>query len=159
MNVGQFRGFVVRPTLYQLGLWSLAAENLLVGTAIHESGGLNYIDQVTGPGDTTLGPAYGLYQIEEATLNDLFDNFLKFRPRLAEMAIALEAPMPKRVLQLVTNLAFATAVARLIYYRAPDPLPGADDIPGLAACWKKNYNTVAGKGRVEDWIAAYRRLG
>src|SRR3954469_3472805 len=62
-TVAQFRNFVVRPILDYLGLASPAAENLLVGTALYESG-LEALDQWTGPGDATLGPAFGIYQIE-----------------------------------------------------------------------------------------------
>jgi hypothetical protein len=160
MNVGQFRGFVVRPALTHLGLWSQPAENLLVGTALHESGGLQFIDQDDDfkwrPSDR-LGPAIGFYQIEEATLNDLFANFLDYRPLWRARLLEFAAPVPSRALQLASNLGFATAVARLIYWRAPDPLPAAEDIYGLADYWKRHFNTHAGKGDPDDWARAYRR--
>jgi len=59
--------------------------------------------------------------------------------------------------ELAANLYFATALCRVRYLAVPQPLPAADDIPGLAAYWKTNYNTAAGKGRAADWEAAYRR--
>ena len=55
--------------------------------------------------------------------------------------------------QLIWNLAYASAVARLIYYRRPEPLPRADDLPALAEYWKAHFNTAAGKGTPADFIA------
>ena len=42
-------------------------------------------------------------------------------------------------------MGYATAVARLIYWRVPRPLPAASDLDGLAAYWKTHYNTAAGE--------------
>ena len=54
--------------------------------------------------------------------------------------------------QLTGNLFYATAVARLLYWRAPRKLPAPDDIWGLAHYWKDFFNTVEGKGRVEHFV-------
>jgi hypothetical protein len=153
----QFRRFVVRPTLELLEMGGAAAEDLLVGTALHESG-LEAFDQWTGAGDEQLGPAIGVYQIEPATLLDLERSFLRYRPRLWERLEALTAEAPARELQLATNLAFATAVARLLYWRAPEPLPAAGDADALALYWKRHFNTAAGKGDPALWAAKYRAL-
>lgn len=157
MNVREFRRFVVRPTLVHLGLWSEAAETLVVGTAVHESGGLVHNDQVTGRGDSILGPAYGLFQIEPATHRDLFESFLDFSrwAGLRDKFLALRAAEPEPDLQLVTNLAYATGVCRLLYYRDPEPLPAASDLQGLARYWKRVYNTAAGKGTAAKWLFDY----
>lgn len=151
----QFRRFVVRPTLEYLGLWSPAAEALVTGTGVHESGLQNF-DQWTGAGDATLGPAYGLFQIEPATNRDVWENFLRYRPALGAKVAALAAPVPERDRQLVTNLAYATAICRVIYYRAPEPLPAADDVVGLAAYWKAHFNSANGAGTPEQWVYHYR---
>lgn len=157
MNHLHFRRFVVYPVLTHLGLWSTAAENLLMGTALHESGGLKFLDQVTGPNDVTLGPAFGVFQIEAATHADVV-GYLARTPALGPKVGQMAAAVPSRELQLVTNLGYATAIARTIYWRRPEPLPAHDDVPGLAAYWKAFYNTPAGKGRVADWIDTYRRF-
>lgn len=137
----QFREHVVRPTLTVNGLWSQAAENLLVGTAIQESR-LTYLVQHGG------GPALGVYQIEPATHEDVWVNYLRYRPH---QWLAREPDSA-----LVTDLEYATAIARIIYYRRPEPLPDADDIEGLGAYWKQHYNTPLGKGRVAEWVLNYR---
>ncbi len=147
----QFRELVIRPTLAGLELGSPAAETLLLGTALTESG-LVYLTQHGG------GPARGVYQIEPATHDDLGDNWLAFRPTWWSALDRFLAPRPGRHDQLVCNLAYATAVARLIYYRRPEPLPHAEDLAGLAHYWKDHFNTSAGKGRPEDFVAALRRV-
>jgi len=154
--VAQFRAFIVRPTLAYLDLSGTAAENLLVGTALYESG-LEAIDQWTGPGDATLGPAYGVYQIEVPTHVDVWTNFLAFRADLKARIGSLLAAWPDRNVQLATNLAYATAIARVIYYRARDPLPDAADIDALGRYYKDHYNGP-GKGDAGAWAAAYRAL-
>ncbi len=141
----QFRRRVIRPVIRRLGLWSPAAERLLLGTALTESG-LRYLHQVRGP-------ACGLYQIEPATLHDIYRNWLPRRAVFAEGLRLFTAPHGALEEQLVWNLAYATAVARLVYYRRPEPLPRADDLPALAEYWKAHFNTAAGKGAATDFIA------
>lgn len=157
MNVHQLRIHVVRPALQYLDKWSVAAERLVIGTAVHESGGLKYIDQITGPDDQDLGPAYGLFQIEPATYNDLQINYLARHPSRQAALMAFVAPEPSVHVQLATNLLFGAAVCRLVYYRRPEPLPEDDDIEGLARYWKKHYNTSAGKGTAATWLLDYRQ--
>jgi hypothetical protein len=134
-----FREYIVRPALRALGLHSAAAENLLVGTAVQESH-LTYLVQHNG------GTALGLYQIEPATHEDLFDNWK-----------AAEFIERRNYTHLVWDMSYATAIARLIYYRRPESLPDAEDVDGLAAYWKEHYNTPLGKGTAPEWALNYRR--
>ncbi len=150
IDVNHFRLHVVRATLIYMRMWSASAENLLLGTAIQESG-LRYLRQ---HGD---GPARGLYQIEPATHDDIADRYLAKHRDIRKRLNTLLAPIPSRLDQLVTNLAYATAIARLRYWMDPALLPAADDIDGLAAYWKRVYNTPKGKGRVAEFAATYRR--
>jgi hypothetical protein len=164
MSPVQFRRFVVEPVLSVLGLHSPAAVSLLLATALHESGGLTYIDQVTGragaAGDTVLGPAIGLYQIEPATHEDLFQSFLRW-PRyqpLRELVLQYRSPLPDRHEQLMDPF-YATAVARAQYFRAKPPLPAPGDWAGMAAYWKQFWNTPAGKGTPAEFLANWHRFG
>jgi hypothetical protein len=68
---------------------------------------------------------------------------------------ALAALSPSRHRQLATNLCYATAICRLVYYRRREALPPADDLAGLAAYWKLFYNTPLGKGTEAQWILHY----
>ena len=60
MLASQTLALVICPALEKLSLWSPSAEELVLGTAIVESG-LTYLKQ---HGD---GPALGLWQVEPAT--------------------------------------------------------------------------------------------
>ena len=158
MELRQIQIFIVRPTLIHMDLYSPAAENLLLGTIAHESGGGKHIDQRLSSSDTTLGPAVGIYQIEPWVLNDLYDTYLAFRPEKLWLVNEPLGNWPDRTTQLATNLTFATAVARLLYYRHPEKLPAADDIDGLWKYYKRYFNTIKGKAKEADWKASYKRL-
>lgn len=148
MDMTHFRIEVIRPALKRLELWSMDAEFLLAGTALMESRFV-YLRQLGG------GPALGLYQVEPRTMRDVFDNYLAFRPVLrdqVELLMTAEAPEQ----QLITNLSFATAMARLVYRRSPLPLPAHDDAAAVADVWKRAYNTHLGAGDPAEFAALYR---
>lgn len=149
MNPLDFRK-AMRPALRHLGLYSLAAENLLFGTAAHESGGFRYLYQVGGP-------ALGVFQMEPNTLDDLYANFLSFRPTFERALEELRPQALSREEALSGCLAYAAGAARLQYYRDAAPLPAADDIEALAAFYKRVWNTSAGKATEQDFIDAYTR--
>lgn len=147
IDPGQFRSLVIRPTLQALDLSSLAAERLLLGTAIAESG-LRHLKQIRGP-------ALGLYQMEPATHDDLWNSYLFRKPELAALIgglVCAHGPPPAD--HLIWNLRYATAMARLLYWRRPEPLPPADDIEANAAYWLAHYNTPQGKGTRAHFLAA-----
>jgi hypothetical protein len=149
--VDNLRLHIIRPTLVYLELWSDVAEELLLATAAHESLLGHYLVQVNGP-------ALGLYQIEPATHDDVWQNYLKFRNKLSKKVVQLQTPSINPKNQLVYNFAYSTAIARIIYYRCPKKLPKADDIEGLAQYWKSHYNTFLGKGSIDDFISHYQRF-
>ena len=101
---------VIRPALSKINLWSPSAEELVLGTAIVESG-LTYLRQHND------GPALGLWQVEPSTQNDLYTNFLNYRPELGSQLMELRAPNLSMDENLATNLMYGAAVCRLCYYR------------------------------------------
>lgn len=153
LNVRDFRLHVIQPTLKAIELYSEPAERLVLGTALVESN-LSALDQSS---DGVLGPAYGLYQIEPWVMRDLFDSYIRHRPALYSAVSALVAPRPTLEQQLVTNLAFATAICRVIYRRRPEPLP--ERTAEQAEYWKRWYNTHLGKGKPDDFLRAWRLAG
>ncbi len=144
LDPDHFLAYVVRPSLDSIGLWSPAAGRLLLGTAITESG-LTWLAQKGG------GPARGVYQIDPATHDDIWANYLAYRDQLANRVSRLAGQRPRHE-QLAWNLGYATAIARLVYYRRPEPLPPADDLAGLARYWKAHFNTALGAGAPEDFL-------
>lgn len=150
LDIPQFRRTIVRPVLEQMGLHSQAAGNLLIGTALHESA-LTYFRQIGG------GPALGLYQMEPATHDDIWANFLSYKPALAASVRWWLAGAPEKEEQLVWNLAYATAMCRIHYFRVPHPLPDASNLGAIAAYWKTHYNTAAGVGKEVDFVRTYNK--
>ena len=135
--LSQLKALVVRPICTALGHAEPAAINLVTGTAVAESDAV-YIEQVGG------GPARGLWEMEQATHDDIWANFLAYQPDLAAVVSGLLTHQD-RFEQLVTNTAYACAMCRIDYLRAPEPLPAADDAAGLSAYHKQHYNSSLGK--------------
>lgn len=147
--VGLLRG-VVRPALRRMGhpYDSLAAEQLLVGTAAQESGGFLYLRQ------NSAGPALGIFQMEPATFRDLWARCpLPLKDALRDEAGAF-SPEPDTV---AWNHIFGAMMARLKYRDDSLPLPAAWDIPAMAWAWKHGYNSLAGDGTVEKFMFSWRR--
>ncbi len=149
---------VIRPALEHLGHAGKTAEALVLGTAIQESR-LTWLRQLGG------GPALGLWQMEPATHDDIYANFLPFRAVLRLKVYDLVAhgglavkPVADRHEQLAWNLRYGAAMCRIHYLRAPGALPAADDIEGQAQYWKQHYNTPLGAGTAEEYVAAWRAV-
>ena len=152
------RTTIVRPALQVIGLWSEAAEDLLLGTALQESG-LRFTHQLGG------GPALGFWEMEPATHDDCWKNYLLARRSLANYVGSLSLPSWKWVsygswppaAQLETNHKYACAMARIRYLRSPMELPQKGDVAGYAHMWKIVYNTVHGAGTEDEFIANWRK--
>lgn len=151
MTPDQLREEIIRPILKDMNLWSQEAEDIMIGTAIHESDGLKRIRQYDG------GPALSYFQMEPATLFDLYENFLKYRPEWMEKLNGYQAPAFSLTENLTMNVAFAVAAARIQYFRVPESIPKTNE--GQAAYWKKYWNTNKGKGTVEKYLSDLKRFG
>lgn len=153
IDIDQFTDYVIDPVLEQMVMYSVAASELLLGTAIQESR-LTYIKQLGN------GPAMGVFQMEPATFKDIWQNYLAYRPNIADVARTLsgtrpqEYPVPE---QMITNLAFAACMCRVHYRRVREPLPTAGDLPSQAAYWKQHYNTPLGRGTQTEYIENWER--
>lgn len=145
------RDYVIRPTLNGIELGGVAAEELMLGTALQESGDGRRLIQAGG------GPALGVWEIEPATYADIWANFLPARPKLAGLLRSLQCPgIVPALEQLEGNLYYACAMARLVYYRRPEPLPAEGDIAAQAAYYKAHYNTAGGGATVDEYVANWR---
>lgn len=150
----QLREYVVRPVLRHLEErgeipHTLVAEQLLIGTAAQESAGGRYLHQLGG------GPAVGIFQMEPATHEDIWQNYLSARPRLAASIEELNLPTfypGCDAREMAGNLYYAAAMTRIFYRRIPSPLPVAGDINAIARYWKQYYNTRYGRGTAAEFI-------
>jgi len=152
VNVNQFLENIIQPTLLAIGMDSDKSRKLLLCTAAHESHLGRYVKQVNGP---ALGP----YQMEPATYVDIWDNYISYRPDMSERLLTkfgyVVIPPADR---LITDFAWATAMARIHYYRVKEVLPDANDIIAISEYWKKYYNSTKGKGTKERFIADYYKF-
>jgi len=153
MDPNQLREHVISPVLTALGLRSEAAELLVLGTACQESN-LRYLKQLG------KGPAWGIYQMEPNTHDDIWGNWLRYNSELAEKVLGFNIPGlydGHDYKEMGGNLYYATAMCRIHYRRVKAPLPAADDLPGMARYWKQYYNTPKGKGTTGEFISNFRK--
>ena len=145
------RTSVVADTLHYLSDWSQSAENLLVGTAIQESG-LGFAMR--------SGNRLGIYHISPTHHRAVWDQYLVNDPELASRVRGLAGQHsftlnPHK--ELLTNLRYATAVAWCIYRKATCPLPAANDIWGLGTTWHRHFHRNA-SGSIKEFVRNYREL-
>jgi hypothetical protein len=147
----QLRKHIIRPTLKFFNLFSKSAEELLILTCAQESKGGTYLHQIKGP-------ALGIYQMEPATHDDIWINFLKYATKLRNDIYSYmdieTMDIPSKYL-MVGNLYYATIMSRLHYLRVSEDLPGSSDVVGLAKYWNKYYNRNPDKGTDEEAIRSY----
>ena len=151
IDVRQLRELVIKPACEAIGLWSVAAEELLLGTACQESKCGQYLHQLGN------GPALGIFQMEPATYRDHWTNFLRYRSEMAGKLIAMcghVAPAPE---EMIWNLLFAAAMCRVHYYRVKAPLPKAGDLAAQAEYWKRHFNSALGAGTPQEYVANWNR--
>jgi len=144
VDLKQMRDVIIRPSLEAIDLYSPEATNLVLFTGLQESR-YKYVKQLHN------GPALSFWQIEPATIDDIFKNYLGYRNVLSCMVQYLMTK-DSAVNQLAGNLPFAVAMCRLVYRRSPLPLPKIGDGPGMAHIWKQAYNTPLGKGTEQEFI-------
>ena len=143
---------IVIPTLTKLGLYSLSAEKLLLGTAAVESR-FTFRRQFNG------GPALGLFQMEPATFNWLMGGFLSSKKHsdLKKIVLLIAGrtnPIPS---DLVINDAFAAAMARIRYYTVPAPIPSTLKEQGFY--WWQYYNGESANGlKPGDYLERWKTL-
>jgi hypothetical protein len=157
VDLENMRVYVVRPACQRIGLWSQSAENIVLGTGLTESG-YAYLDQtIGGP-----GPGFGFWQMEKATHDDLWTNYLPGQPgALRDTLLQMAGHFPLKfppVQVLHWNLLYAAAMCRIHYKRVRELLPAAGDYVAMAAYWKRWYNTPAGKGTVEKATPFFKQV-
>jgi len=134
---------VIQHTLKTLGICSKAIENLLLGTAAAQA-------RLAPPLKNSNG--IGAYGIDKETHCSIWDDYLAFDSDLASTIRGLASQhefLKNPHIELATNLAYATAIAWMIYKRNDVILPHPDNIEGLAQCWAecfvKNSDTKKAK--------------
>lgn len=124
---------IIRPTLAYLGVASTAAENLLLGTLLT----LAWL-----PADKHGCDGIGPYAISAAVHTRLWDEYLALHPDLASLIRGLASQrcfLQDPHAELAYNLAYATAIAWMLYQQQAVCLDDAADMPALARIWQLAY--------------------
>ncbi|MDR3439888.1 hypothetical protein [Telmatospirillum sp.] len=149
----QLLALVIRPTLVVLGspFGGQAWEELLLGTQLQESSGGRYLHQLGN------GPAAGIWEMEKGDHDDIWSNFLKYKPDLAAKVKSIMIGAVSDFEEMEGNLYYACAMAALHYLRATIQhkvnLAAAGDLAGQAAFYKQFYNTPAGAATTGQYIS------
>ena len=130
-----------------MGLYSIDAVDLVYKTGNAETG-YRHLKQMGG------GPAIGFWQVEPATLIDIMDNYVKFRPELEKRLKNLGFSSRGMETRVMGNIALQAAFCRLKYKRDKYALPKSNDLRGQAEYWKRVYNTHLGKGTIKHFMEA-----
>lgn len=117
--------------------------NMISEVACVESNCGDYIKQINGP-------ACGIFQIEPNTAKDILNNFLAFRTQYKNKVMSTYINSMSLEENLMYNLAFSVVMCRAFFLRISESIPST--VEKRAEYWKKYYNTVYGKGTVEDYI-------
>jgi len=150
LDHNQLRDLIGR-TLQFSNLYSKNAVELLMGTAAQESHLGTYLQQIKGP-------AKGFFQMEPATEQDIWKNYIHYRPHLADAVVKVAWTAMPSSWSLETNIAYQIIMARIHYLRVPHPLPWRKDIKAMAEYWDKYYNRNPDKGFPREFVRAYKKL-
>lgn len=149
----ELRQWVIKPTLKRLGVYSKAAENLLLATAAQESGLGSHLKPA---GQRALG----IYQIHSLTHRHVWDDHLAQYSDMASLVRGLASQhdfLSQPHAELATNLSYATAIAWFMYARHDNfSLPKHNDIHALACLWKRFYHPKS-KSTIEDFSNNFSR--
>jgi hypothetical protein len=150
IDVKQFKEFIITPALSMLQKYSDDAVELLLFTCAAESNGGTYVHQVGGP-------ALGIYQMEPATHQDIWVNYIYGSGSLSSI-INLNFNVNGKIDagRMIYDLQYATIMARLHYSRFPEPLPDRNDVNAIFDYYKKYFNTPKGKATKAESIKKYK---
>jgi len=149
----ELRQWVIKPTLKRLGVYSKAAENLLLATAAQESGLGSHLKPA---GQRALG----IYQIHSLSHRHIWDDHLAQRSDMASLVRGLASQqdfLSQPHAELATNLSYATAIAWFMYARHDDfSLPKNNDVKALASLWKRFYHPKSNSS-IKDFNENFQR--
>lgn len=161
MNTRQLKELIT-SVLKKFDNYSAEAVDLLMLTAAQESHCGEYIQQLGG------GPALGIFQMEPATLDDIWENYIHFRN---DLGIKVKQFLTSQNLKmnLCGNLLFQIVIARVHYMRVSAPIPERKDfstvgtigqelyVMALADYWKRYWNTEKGAGTAQEAFENFYR--
>ena len=136
---------IIEWTLNKMNMYSDDAAAMIYRTGMAETG-YKHLKQMGG------GPAIGFFQIEPATMNDVIDNYVSYRPQIKTDLYALGFDDKDAEMRVMSSIALQVAFCRLCYRRDSKAIPKLENIKAQAEYWKRVYNTKLGKGTVKHFL-------
>jgi hypothetical protein len=130
---------------------------IMLGTAATETH-LGKTFRQTGYSMESKGGAFSPWGIELKTHDDIWNIVLPRHPHICEHIKEILGCCVSCQDALIGNLYYACAIARLQYWRFPEPLPAADDLESQGKYYKHYFNSSKGKGSVAKYVADYKRF-
>ena len=156
MKAQQLLDHIITPTLKYMGgnYCTDNARMLLLATAAIESKCGYYIRQVGGP-------ALGIWQMEPATHEDIWENSDVIRKvGFSDKIIELSSPVVSNLEEsIILSATYACAMARLKYSMDAEPLPDHNNLMAMYDYYKRIYNTPLGASTYAKFEAAYVACG
>ena len=145
MNPVLVKDHVIIPALVAIDSYSEEAVELIWQTGAAES-----LYKTTRQ---IKGPARSWFQMERATHDDIWTNYLgpSSRQYLVDGLQELSR-RPGDFGEMENNPWYAAAMCRIHYLRVPEALPEVDNTIGQAHYWKDHYNTKFGKGTIGGFL-------
>lgn len=145
------------------GKTAYKAFQMVIGTACAETGLGTYRDNY-------LAEGRGLYQFDTIRVVDICEYILRnselhdkidveFGFKVSDYCFHEGEYLNVDKIMCVLDLSplASTVLCRVGYMMKPEPLPKVDDTQAQAEYWKKHWNTEAGKGTVNHYLAQNKR--
>lgn len=141
---------VIYPACQYLDMFSLDAVAIMTGACAQETNMFNTIFQTTfeyGSDINKFNGGIGGWQEEKIDFDDINKNFIDNRVDLKAKILKWAGVIDYS--RIATDMILAAMYCRLHFARAPGALPDWHDISGMAAYYKKYYNS--GVGAATEW--------
>ena len=144
----QVHDLVVEPTMQLIGLSSISGNRLTTYTGQTESQ-YDALRQVLKSGN--YGAGFGWWQMQENAYKQCVSYLNRNINLKKRILAACYLDVFPDVDALVWNIRLACCMARIQYWQEEEPLPGFDDLEGLAAYYVKYYNR-GGKASIDKFV-------
>jgi hypothetical protein len=144
--------YVIEPMLAKLGEHRPMASTLLLATCAFESENGNLLKS---------GKNFGLYGMDKCLHREIWDQWLVNDPELASRVRGMASQhnfLTAPHQELITNLAYATALAWCCYRMHNVQLPEKADPLALALCWQRYYRTDANSHALTKFVSTCKAL-
>lgn len=146
INPHQYINLILEPAFKYTGMYSIDAMYLMVCTALVESK-LTHLKQLPD------GPALGFFEIEEATVLDVF-RYLERRTDIRNKILlhTERTHLPDTMKPLISDLALNALIARVKYWMVAEAIPSYKNPMAQAQYYEQYYNVNKEVNKIDEFI-------